>query len=91
MAEMIRPAMPIAAEPAPRNSTRWPVIGALRISSAVVSPASTIAPVPWMVVVVDHVADASALQAAHRSARVSPLDNVRMPYPSGSSTRSVTA
>jgi hypothetical protein len=48
MAAAISLAMPIPAEPAPRNRMRWSLNGASMICSAVVSPASATLAVPWM-------------------------------------------
>jgi hypothetical protein len=48
MAAAIRLAMPIPAEPAPRNRMRCSASGLSMICSAVVSPASATLAVPWM-------------------------------------------
>ena len=48
MAATIMLAMPMPADPAPRNKMRWSVNGASMICSAVVNPASATLAVPWM-------------------------------------------
>ena len=47
-AEVIRPARPMAAEPAPRKRMRWSRILPPVTLRAAISPASVTLPVPWM-------------------------------------------